>query len=159
MKKIKLTKGKYALVDDADYNELMQYKWYSGNTSKFYAFRSKKVGGNWRQLGMHRHIMQPKEGYQVDHIDNNGLNNQRSNLRVCTQAENSRNKGRRSHNTSGYAGVSFHANTKKWKAQIAVDKKHIYIGIYKTAEEAYKAYCEACLKYHGEFANIKNKQI
>ncbi len=155
MKKIKLTQGKYALVDDEDYSELNKFKWCAAKTSKIYAFRSKVINGKRRQCSMHRELMQPKDGYQVDHIDGDGLNNQRSNLRVCTPSQNQMNKSKMPSNTSGYKGVFLLKTVNKWIAQISVGDKDIYLGIFADPLKAYEAYCKACIKYHGEFARLK----
>jgi hypothetical protein len=157
MKEIPLTKGKKALVDDSDFEELSKYKWCSakkGNT--FYAVRNTSiVNGKQHTIYMHKVIMNTQKGMDTDHRDGDGLNNQRENLRVCTRLENIRNRGRHKRNTSGYKGVSWYKSTKKWMAQICVNNKHVYLGYFKEKEEAYMVYCEAAKKYHGEFANVK----
>jgi len=101
MKKIKLTKKQVALVDDSDYEELNRFKWHARKTVKtFYAERTFTIGnGKRKNVFMHRYIMQTPKGFDTDHIDGNGLNNQRSNLRVCTRSENLRNQGKKPNNT------------------------------------------------------------
>lgn len=139
----------YALVDDEDYEELSRYKWSAqknGNT--FYALRHLKDEKQTTIL-MHAQIMQTPRGMHTDHIDGNGMNNQRSNLRVCTTAENQMNRGKQSNNTSGFKGVTRYK--KQWQAQINVNKKLTYLGQFLTKELAHEAYIEACNKYHGEF--------
>lgn len=89
---------------------------------------------------------------QIDHVDNDGLNNRLSNLREATASENQRNQGARKTNKSGYKGVSWHSRDKAFHAQISVDGKQISLGLHATAEAAHAAYCEAAKKYHGEFA-------
>jgi hypothetical protein len=93
----------------------------------------------------------------VDHKDNNGLNNQKYNLRVCTQWQNLRNSTRRSNNTSGFKGVSRFRN--KWISRIRTDEGRICLGTFNTPEEAAIAYDEAALKYHGEFANLNFPEL
>lgn len=145
----------YTLVDDKDYGELSAFKWYArknGNT--FYAARSLKVVGKQTTVLMHAQIMKTPKVMVTDHIvPGNGLNNQRSNLRVCTQSQNLMNQGSQLNNTSGFKGVTWHKGAKKWQAQIRVNKKHINLGLFPTKELAYEAYVEACEKYHGAFAN------
>jgi hypothetical protein len=157
MKKIKLTQNQYTLVDDADFDTLNQFKWYADKQGKnFYAKRnSKTINGKQMIILMHRFIMKTPKGMHTDHIDGNGLNNQRSNLRICTRSENLRNQGKQSDNSSGFKGVSFFKRNKKWVAQIMVNGKYIYLGYFTDKEKASNAYITACKKYHKEFANYK----
>lgn len=93
---------------------------------------------------------------QVDHINGDGLDNRKSNLRICNGSQNRCNKGKPKNNTSGYKGVTWHTPNKKWVAQIAVNGKHSYIGSFKTKEEAAKAYNKKAKELHGEFARLNN---
>jgi hypothetical protein len=150
MKEIKLIKGLSALVDDDDFDYLNQYKWYY---SDGYAITSVKIDEKWTSLLMHRIIMNTPKELQVDHIDHNRLNNQRSNLRNCSCAENRRNLVPRG--KSKYLGVvSRHDGI---TAFIRNGGKKLYLGAFKTEEAAAKAYDEAAKKYHGEFANLNFK--
>ena len=153
MKKVKLTQGKYALVDDADFVRLNAFKWCCSNG---YAMRRiLKLDGKSKAWFMHWEILgKPSKGFEIDHRDMNRINNQRSNLRIATTSQNRSNRGKIKSNTSGFKGVSWHKRDKKWQANIQVVKKLTNLGNFSTAEEAYKAYCQACVKYHGEFANI-----
>lgn len=156
MKKIPLTQDKIAFVDSKDFLALNKYKWYAKKDRKtFYAVRkSPTVDGTRNMIYMHMVIMKTSKGKQTDHIDGNGLNNQRKNLRVCTSAENCRNSGKQVNNKSGYKGVSWFKSNKKWVAEIKVDKKRIYLGSFDDKLLAYAAYCRACIKYHGKFAKL-----
>ena len=150
MKEIKLSQDKIALVDDDDFEYINQFKWYAEkSTNTFYAGRK----GGKTTIRMHREIMKTQLenniGKFIDHKDGNGLNNQKYNLRTCTQAENGRNR-HCVNNSSGYLGVC--KKGKKWYAQIKVNKKNIYLGIFKDKKDAAKAYNEAAIKYNGEFA-------
>lgn len=111
----------------------------------------------WHTYSLHRSIMKQSRGngLVVDHIDGNPANNCRSNLRVCTQGENTRNKARSSNNTSGFKGVSWDMQHRKWKADIMCKNKHIHLGYFDTPEAAHEAYCQATKKYHGEFARTE----
>lgn len=152
MKRIPLTQGKEALVDDQDYDYLMQWKWRV--TSNGYAVWG---DGHEHLVLMHRDIA--KRTYQrcearVDHIDRDRLNNQRHNLRLATQSENGANRGPNRNNTSGFKGVFLHRHTGLWRAEICKDRKRICLGYFTDKIEAAKAYNEAALKYFGEFAYL-----
>jgi hypothetical protein len=143
-----------ALVDDEDFDFLNQWKW---EYSHGYARRSKPING---QYSMHRVVVNPPKGVELDHIDGNKLNNQKSNLRFATRSENGFNRGKNKSNTSGYKGVFWGGDdskrVKKWKAQITVNRKVHYLGRFLTKEEASLAYKEAAKKYHGEFARTED---
>lgn len=100
----------------------------------------------------HRLVMNPPLGHVVDHINGDVTDNRRENLRVCTQSQNSMNRGNRSDNTTGYKGVYYKKRDGKFVAQIKNDGIKQHIGRFDTAEDANKAYCEAELKYFGEYA-------
>lgn len=103
MKEIPLTKGKIALVDDTDYDWLIQWKWHAWTAKgKWFAISQEKEG---HKMKMHRLIMNAPDGLQVDHRNHNGLDNRRENLRICTNTENSRNRRIRRDNTTGFKGV------------------------------------------------------
>lgn len=87
---------------------------------------------------------------EIDHIDGNGLNNQKENLRICTRSENMRNRDKQADNLSGYKGV--YKKDNRYRAQITVEGKQIYLGSYQNIEDAVKAYNEASIKYHGKFS-------
>ncbi len=105
-------------------------------------------------IRMHSVIIQTPKCMQTDHRDGDGLNNQRSNLRVCTHAENTRNRGKHKTNKSGFKGVYLNKENKRWRAEIRSNGKKIFLGSYISKELAYKVYVEACKKYHREFSNI-----
>jgi len=144
MKKIKLTQGKVALVDDEDYNKLNQFNWYAHNGwgDNFYAVRNVWLAKNKRKTERMHNVIFGKttEGNTVDHIDRNGLNNQKENLRECTKSENSLNTDIYKSNTSGFRGVSWDKVTKKWKVQRSFNKKQQYLGVFSTKIEAYRIY-------------------
>ncbi len=149
VRRIPLTRGKFALVDARDYYRLVKFTWTAspstGNT--FYANR----GRNGTTFAMHREIMNPPDHLFVDHIDRNGLNNCRSNLRLCTPGQNNRNinstKG-----SSKYKGVFWSKKRKKWAVHISLDKKSYCIGYFTDEIAAAKAYDEKAKQLHGEFA-------
>lgn len=148
MKQIPLTQGKFAVVDDDDFERINSYKWSVSNNG--YAIRntSRLIGKG--VILMHRDIVNPPKGMLVDHIDRDKLNNTRSNLRICNKSQNGMNRNKQSDNTSGYKGVFKHKSG--WLSKIKKDGVQIYIGLYKTAEQAAKAYDEEAKKQFGEFA-------
>lgn len=165
MPKIPLTKGRFALVDAEDFDRLAKLKWavntQSGKTS--YACKSIRIKGSRgikKSLHMHRLIMNLKEGdkAQVDHINNNGLDNRKSNLRVCTISENRGNVKMRRDNKSGFKGVSWISRRKKWCSQIRKDNMRFVVGFFDTAEKAAKAYDKKALEIYGSFA-LTNKMM
>ena len=165
MKEIKLTQGKIALVDDADYEYLNGFKWYASKCRKtYYAQRCIKIAINkWKIIKMHRLLLDTPDNLQVDHIDHNGLNNQRLNIRNCTLQDNVRNV--RARGKSKYLGVSFPFTVVKGKryeyitSSIRVNRKPIHLGYHKTEEDAARAYDKAASKYFGEFANLNFKEV
>lgn len=157
MKEIQLTQGMVALVDDADFDYLNQWKWSLckiGNNN--YAARSKKIPKTRRSVSfrMHRIILDVPKGLYVDHIDGNGLNNQRSNLRICTNQDNARNQPARKNVTSQFKGVGWHKDHNKWRAYITDMHKAIHIGMFKSEKEAALAYDKRAKELFGEFARL-----
>jgi pheromone shutdown-related protein TraB len=145
---IPLTRGKAAIVDAEDYEILRKFKWHSlHNGKKTYAYHS--FGG--KNIGMHRIIMQEPKGFVVDHIDGNGLNNTRRNLRVCTWSQNQLNSRPRG-KTSRYKGVCRHRN--KWLVSMKIKGKNKYIGCFDDEIEAAKTYDRAAKIYLGSFAYL-----
>jgi len=154
MKTIKLSQGKIALVDDEDYERLSRWKWQAqkeGNL-RCYAMRRTQRPGKRRGILMHREILHVPANLETDHIDHNGLNNQKTNLRICTKTQNMGNRVRNRGRINKYKGVSLHKATQKWCAQIGVHGKRIYLGLFSSAIEAAKVYDAAAQIYFGEFA-------
>lgn len=156
MKTIPLTQGKIALVDDVDYEFLTQWKWLAIKVRyNYYAVRSVYISYSKRcHIRMHRIIVKAPDRMQVDHINCNGLDNRKSNLRLCTNAENQRHQRLNRKNTSGYKGVSYRKGNqqKPYDAKIRLNNKGIHVGCYYTGRAAGKAYDDAALKYFGQFA-------
>lgn len=155
---IPLTKGFVAIVDDEDYEMVQGYKWHAlvpASRRNVYAVRriwTPGVGGG--AIRLHRMIISAPTGVFVDHIDGNGLNCCRSNLRLCTMTQNNQNARVRSDNTSGHKGVVWHPASSKWRARISVNGKMKHIGIYVNIEDAVAAYRSAALNYYGEFSRF-----
>jgi len=113
-----------------------------------------KRGRRRTTLKLHRLIMKPSKGMMVDHINGDGLDNRRENLRVCTHAENQRNARRRNDNKSGSKGVSWNKNAKKWRSQIRHEGKVRHIGLFESREEAARAWDAKAKEYHGKYAQL-----
>jgi hypothetical protein len=155
-KAIPLTKGFVALVDDVDHAAVSAMRWYARMSSgKVYATRDVVVDGCKRKLQMHRMILGAPEGALVDHEDGNGLNNQRSNLRLATKTTNGQNAKLRANHPTGFKGVRLDRReelAKRWMAAVRVDGKPVWLGRYATVEEAARAYDAAAMEHFGEFA-------
>ncbi|MCP4651218.1 MAG: hypothetical protein GY853_14215 [PVC group bacterium] len=159
MKEIPLTQGKFALVDDEDFKWLMKSNW-NLITPKGRKYAKTEKCTNKKRVCMYMHIeilkrhSTFKEGMDTDHIDGNGINNQKRNLRVCEHNKNLFNRGKQQNNTSGYKGVTWSKVAKKWISQIWCNKNRMHLGLFVDKTEAAKAYNEAAKKYHGEFARL-----
>lgn len=162
MKKIELTNGMFAIIDDEDYERLSKYTWEYLNG---YAIRRQHIkyeSGKAivKRYRMHREIMGTPIGLETDHINGDRLDNRKSNLRICTSAQNKQNRKINRKNTTGYKGVIIEKKTRGEKhynlirAQITLDSRIKCLGYYKTLEDAAQAYNEAAIRYFGEFANL-----
>lgn len=162
MKQIKLTQGKFALVDDSDYEKLDKYKWYALRNCRgvfravrgFCCSETKKI----RSIYMHRQIMSALKGMDVDHINHNTLDNQKHNLRICTRSQNMKNGLSHKDSSSQFKGVFWHSKAQKWEATIWENKKHFYLGCFDNEIEAAKAYDRKAKELFGEFANLNFKE-
>ena len=153
-KTISLTRGFVTIVDDADYDYLMQWKWFCDYAG--YAKRNMpEIKGEKKGcFYMHRIIMCAPIGLEVDHINWNKLDNRRENLRLCYHAQNGMNKAGLMNASSKYKGVCWCQQTKKWKATIQVNKKQIWLGRFDSEIDAALTYNVAAEKYQGEFAHL-----
>lgn len=150
--------GLFALIDEEDDFFVGAYHWnVVADGLTFYAVRTWQEGRRSERIThtvrMHRQIMEPPPHLVVDHIDGNGLNNTRANLRICTDGENLGNRRVSPKNTSTFTGVTYLARTDRWKATI-MDGRYIHLGWYATAEEAALAYDTAALRLRGAFARL-----
>lgn len=155
---VPLTRGFEAIVDAPDAPLLEGFNWCArGKGDLVYAARggydpaTKRTG----TIYMHRVLLAPCGGSLVDHINGDGLDNRRCNLRLTDHKGNGRNCKNPRHNTSGFKGVSFKAREGSWAAQIKVDKQKVYLGSFRDPELAYAAYCEASDRLHGKFGRVK----
>lgn len=156
MKKIQLTQGQVALIDDVDYEYLSQWKWYaSWEHNGFRAIRKLPWVNNKRKtLRMHTAVAERMkiDSKKIDHRDQNPLNNQRSNLRSATASQNGHNRGPNKNNTTGVKGISFDKRSGRYQAQIQVEGKKYWLGYFNTLEEAAIVIQKKREELVGEFA-------
>lgn len=139
------------MIDNEDFDYLSQFKWHS--YAKDYVARSE----NGKTISLHRELMKAKKGLVVDHIDGNTLNNQKSNLRLCTHAENIMHRVKlNKNNNSGTIGVGKFRN--KWRARIMIGRKEIHLGLFFDIKDAKTARKEAEKVYFGKFASGNSEQ-
>lgn len=150
MRLIQLTQGKFAKVDDADYELVSQHNWHYN--SHGYAYR---YAGGGRKNRKRQAMHQLLGGYKlVDHENGDGLDNRRSNLRPANKSLNAANSKIRSDNTSGYKGV--YKSAWGYYAQVQKDEKVHHLGTFKTIKEAARAYNQKAKELFGEYARLNN---
>lgn len=150
--RVELTRGQSAYVDYADWNLVKTHRWHAIKPGEeYYAEPSQKP-----RILMHRMILglSRGDGLQVDHIDHNGLNNQRSNLRIVNHQTNQFNSRSRKNTSSKYKGVSWYKRIQKWQVYVDADGKRHFGGLFKSETEAALRANELMLKVHGKFANL-----
>lgn len=159
MKYIVLTRGKVTSVDDEDYNLLNKYKWYCSTNGR--ATRNIYVKGKYIREYMHRVIMNAPRGRTVDHIDLDPLNNQKGNLRICTQTENNRNRRKYPKPlTSIYKGVRYRAgHAFPWTTELKVKGRMVHIGNFHSEHIAALAFDLWAKDIHKEFAQTNFQTI
>lgn len=155
---IPLTRGQVALVDAENYERINAHKWFAKwnpHTRSFYAYRNgPTIDGRREFIAMGREILglEKGDGKKVDHEDHNMLDNRRGNLRVATQNQNMHNRGKNRNNKSGFKGVHWHPECRKWRAVIRYNGEQYRLGLFSKAEDAHAAYCAAAARLHKEFA-------
>ncbi|MCK9599485.1 MAG: HNH endonuclease [Sphaerochaeta sp.] len=153
MKEIPLSRGLVALVDDEDYEWLGRWKWSIMEVAggKFYAARQVR-GDKVVCILMHRVIVNTPIDMHTDHVDGNGLNNQRANLRICTPSQNQANRRNQTGGSSVFKGVTWEKG--KWRARIYPDGEKVSLGGFREEQQAAKAYNDAALLFYGGFARL-----
>lgn len=151
---IRLSGGEIARIDEADEYLVSGFRWrvcyrVAGNERFVASVTAKRFS---ETVLMHRLLMQACAGVEVDHIDGNPLNNSRSNLRLCTHAENMRNRRMHRNNRTGLKGV--YPAEGRWRAQIRVDGRKVNLGYFDSPINAHLAYAAASEKYHGKFGAV-----
>ncbi len=140
-----------SLIDNLDVDTVSKYKWYLNADG--YA-----IGGKDNRTRLHRFLLKPDRDNDIDHINNNRLDNRRKNLRECTRKENIRNNSNREGSSSQYKGVAYVARDNKYSTRIKVDGEEIWLGQFSSEIEAAKMYDKAAKKYFKEFANLNFKE-
>lgn len=160
MKKIDISTKRFpdtfTMVDDDMFGELNRYKWHvRQSTSVLYVRRnSLDADGRHVWVNMHHQVLRSPDGTETDHRDGNGLNNQKSNLRVCTGSQNQCNQRTPKNNKSGYKGVSWNGNARKWQASIGINGKTLHMGYFFCLIKAARTYDSAAREHFGEFARL-----
>jgi hypothetical protein len=149
MREIQLSKGYVAYVSECDYVRVAARRWHA-KVRKGVVYAATYV--QRKAVYMHRFILDAPHGVQVDHIDHNGLNNARDNIRLATSQQNMRNRRTGSTNTSGVKGVWWCRNAQKWRAALKIRGKPIQVGYFSTKEEAAIAIARKRAEMHGEYA-------
>lgn len=149
MKKIPLTRGKFAIVDDEDYDYLMQWKWRFSNNG--YAERNEKSENVKKLILMHRELNKTPCGLMTDHINGDGIDNRKCNLRTASNSQNQKNANKQNRKTSSkYKGVSWNKQNRRWRVRVG----HEYIGSFRDEKEAARAYNNEAKIAHGQFAKL-----
>ena len=156
MKYIKLANNKgVAIVDDCDFDILNKYKWHiitKGQIS--YARASIKVNGKWKLARMHRLILNVPAGMETDHVNRNGLDNRKCNLRACTRSQNNANRVKKLGCASQYKGVCWRKDRQKWEVRVKKNRIVHWVGYFVDEIEAAIAYNERAVELIGEFAKL-----
>jgi hypothetical protein len=155
VKELVISDGTSVMVDDDDYEKLSKWKWSANGNG--YAVRNERYEPKkYRKQYLHRAIVNAQPGEYVDHINGDTLDNRKENLRICTNAENSRNSRKKQVGISKYKGVTKDKRVDKWVAQIMINRKNINLGSFKSEVDAAITYNTAAVKYHGEFAQLND---
>ena len=162
MKRIELTQGYWAIIDDEDFEMLMRFHWqanrliYAKMDSEFVAVRTCYCpfdNKHKHTIFMYRQILSCPRGMVVDHINHNQLDNRKENLRICTTMQNKQNGSSHKGSSSQYKGLCWFPPTKRWQAYIRVNTKKVHLGYFLDEQAAASAYDKAAVKHFKQFAN------
>lgn len=145
---------KVAIIDDEDFDTVSQYTWqlHIGRSGILYARTNVVIAEKRTTIYLHTLVIGCKRGHEIDHINHNGLDCRKQNMRFATHSQNLANARIQANNSSGYRGVSWETRSGKWKATIAIENRRIHLGYFTSKEDAAKAYDKAASKAFGEFA-------
>jgi hypothetical protein len=156
---IPLSQDKFAMVDDEDAERVLQFKWHAdvdlrkdGSTRTYATRHILLPNGRWTKEPMHRFLLGANPGEHCDHINGDGLDNRKKNVRICTNTENLRNQRIGTGGSSKFKGVTWDKRHNKWQAQIMVNRKCLYLGLFIDETEAARAYDVAAKELFGDFA-------
>ncbi|MGL6208700.1 MAG: hypothetical protein ACRC14_02580 [Paracoccaceae bacterium] len=159
---VPLTKGYEAIIDAVDVPLVEGWNWRAqvsrrpdGSIRAVYATREAHEDGKSCAVYMHRTLLSVTPETDGDHIDGNGINNRRANLREATAAQNQHNQRTRADNTSGVKGVDWNKGRQKWRARIKINKQSVLLGLFTSIADAAKAYADASAKHHGKFGRLE----
>lgn len=149
---------KSILIDDEDYDKIKNYNWfpyYDSHVDNYYIrANAPRNKGNSKTIFLHRFILNNPDNTMVDHINGDTLDNRKCNLRICTKSQNMMNRKKHKKCSSIFKGVCWNKQNKKFKAQIQIDNKKIYLGLYNSEYEAAEVYNRYARKHFGEFARL-----
>ena len=154
MKTITLFSGEVALVDDAEYLKVSAYKWYVSRNNRGHVYATTTIEGKW--VGMHRFILSAPKGVLVDHVNSNGLDNRKNNLRLSDYSQNRANSKSHRAVPKGVYPRKQRTGGVVYRAQIRHHGHLTNLGTFKTIGEAANVYAKAAVKFHGEFARAEN---
>jgi hypothetical protein len=156
-----LPTGHAALVDSTDWPVVNQYSWAAstGEWGVYVIANTVKPDGRRTMIKLHRLLLDAPRNLLVDHVNHDGLDNRRANLRLCNTSQNGGNSRMSRNNTSGYKGVGWHKQKGKWRAYIGVDRKLRHLGLFDDPWEAAQAYNVAALEAWGEFAFLNIRKV
>ncbi len=149
-----LTRGFVGLADPSDITAVSDHVWHA-NFPKHARSAYVCTNVSKRPMSLHRMLISAAPGEIVDHINGNGCDNRRANLRLCTHAENMRNRKKSRGGNSKHKGIYYEPNKQLWRAEIKFQGKKIRLGRYKSADDAALAYRAAAQRYHGNFARLE----
>lgn len=158
--KIPLSQGKEAIIDECDAPDILPFRWHAQHRRRkscgdvWYAARNVKTSKGFTIIKMHRVIMNAPAGFDVDHIDSNGLNNTRKNLRVCTKSQNAQNSRKRKGTSSRFVGVDYRRDIEKWQARVKSNNVRVHLGCFENEIQAASAYNAKAKELFGQYARL-----